>query len=494
MSERVDDREASDLLPVFEILGQQETAFESFGGGHDQCVPEGELQCHQRYRPQSRGVVDFCAPMTGQRSRRRSPAAAYLASGILHGIKFGLETSRALADELGHPETAFPTLLVAGTNGKGSVVAYVDAALRASGLRVGRYTSPHLVRVNERIVVAGREISEAGLGRAILRVKQAAERLLERGLLAAHPTYFETLTLAAFDHFRRATVDVAVLEVGLGGRLDATNIAEPLVSAIVSIDRDHERYLGTTLASIAREKAGVLRPGRPAVLGPMPVEARAAIAAEARRVGARLEDVSEDVQILDAAGALTITTPQARYVGVRPLLGVHQRANAAVAIRILEAARAMGIAVRPGAVAGAFAATRWPGRLQWLPGDPPVLLDGAHNPAGARALAAYLEGQRPFVLLFGVMGDKAVSGMAQALFPLAEAIVLTRPPIERAASPEAIAQAAGRVARGAEREPRLAGALRRAKALARERSATLVVAGSLYLVGAVLRLRIKSRK
>ncbi|HET7292020.1 MAG TPA: bifunctional folylpolyglutamate synthase/dihydrofolate synthase, partial [Vicinamibacteria bacterium] len=189
-----------------------------------------------------------------------TPARAYLASRILHGMKFGLETTRALAAELGHPERAYPTLLVAGTNGKGSVVAYVDAVLRASGLRVGRYTSPHLVRVNERVVVDGREIGDRALDRAIARVREAAKGLVRSGALRAHPTYFEVMTLAAFEHFRRAKVDVAVLEVGLGGRLDATNVSEPLVSAIVSLDRDHEQYLGTGLVSIAREKAGVMRP------------------------------------------------------------------------------------------------------------------------------------------------------------------------------------------------------------------------------------------
>ncbi len=210
-------------------------------------------------------------------------AGAYLAQRTLFGMKFGLETMRALVEELGHPERAYPSLLIAGTNGKGSVAAYCDAALRASGLRTGRYTSPHLVRVNERITVDGREITDAALGRAVVAVRDAATRLVKRGALAAHPTFFEALTAAAFVHFSRARVDVAVLEVGLGGRLDATNVAEPLASAIVSVDFDHQQYLGTTLASIAAEKAGVLRRGRATVLGPLPVEARLAIARVARR-------------------------------------------------------------------------------------------------------------------------------------------------------------------------------------------------------------------
>src|SRR3989454_1930176 len=178
------------------------------------------------------------------RTAPRSRADAYLSSRVRFGIKFGLETMRALCEELHHPERAFASLLVAGTNGKGSVVAYTDAALRASGLRVGRYTSPHLARVNERIAVDGRDITDAALEAAVLRVRAAAEGLVREGTIAAHPTYFEALTAAAFAHFRDRAVDVAVLEVGMGGRLDATNVVDPLASAIVSVDLDHEAYLG----------------------------------------------------------------------------------------------------------------------------------------------------------------------------------------------------------------------------------------------------------
>ncbi|HEX9185589.1 MAG TPA: bifunctional folylpolyglutamate synthase/dihydrofolate synthase, partial [Vicinamibacteria bacterium] len=214
--------------------------------------------------------------------------AGYLARRVRLGMKFGLETMRALVAEMGHPERAYPSLLVAGTNGKGSVAAYCDAALRASGLRTGRYTSPHLVRVNERITVDGREVTDRDLEIAVATVRAAAERLVRRGILEAHPTFFEVLTAAAFAHFRSRKVDVAVLEVGLGGRLDATNVAEPLASAIVSIDYDHEVYLGRTLDAIAREKAGVMREGRATVVGRLPVEARRALAERAHRLEAEL--------------------------------------------------------------------------------------------------------------------------------------------------------------------------------------------------------------
>src|SRR6185503_13246048 len=210
-----------------------------------------------------------------------SPARRYLASRTRLGMKFGLETIRAVLARMGHPESAFPSLLVAGTNGKGSVVAYTDAVLRASGHKVGRYTSPHLERVNERIAVDGRAITDAGLQAAVGRVRAAAAALVREGTIPGHPTYFEVLTAAAFAHFRERAVDVAVLEVGMGGRLDATNVAEPLASAIVSIDLAHEAYLAGTLPAIAREKAGVLRRGRATVLGALDPGAREAIAESA---------------------------------------------------------------------------------------------------------------------------------------------------------------------------------------------------------------------
>ena len=429
-----------------------------------------------------------------------SAALRYLASRVRFGMKFGLETSRALAAELGHPERAYPTLLVAGTNGKGSVVAYVDAALRGSGLRVGRYTSPHLVRVHERIVVGGREITDAALARAVSRVRAAADRLVAAGRIPSHPTYFEVLTLAAFDHFRRSRVAVAVLEVGLGGRLDATNICEPLVSAIVSIDRDHEAYLGTTLSAIAREKAGVMRTGRAVVTGPLPPAALRLIRAEARRIGARLVEAHQGSRLRVAGppaqgvpdeAPFAVATRHGRYADILALPGRHQRDNALVAIRLLEEARAAGLPVDLRRVPQAFRATAWPGRLQHLRGG--LLLDGAHNPAGARALAAYLRPRRPFVLVFGVMSDKAVGPMARALFPLAAEVILTLAPGRRAASPGSIAAVAGRHGRRAQLEPSLRRALRLARRLAPP-GAPIVVAGSLYLVGAVLALRSRSRK
>jgi dihydrofolate synthase / folylpolyglutamate synthase len=424
--------------------------------------------------------------------------AGYLAQRVRFGMKFGLETMRALVAEMGHPERAYPSLLIAGTNGKGSVAAYCDAALRASGLRTGRYTSPHLVRVNERITVDGRPISDAAFVRAVREVRDAAARLVRRRVLRGHPTFFEVLTAAAFAHFRSEHVDVAVLEVGLGGRLDATNVCEPLVSAIVSIDLDHEVYLGRTLPRIAREKAGVLRAGRTTVVGPLSAAALGAVASQARGIGARVVLAQRGTRLVpprarrqpNAPQAFDLRTKTARYAGLVSLPGAHQRDNLLVAIRLLEEARRAGLPVALERVPRALPRVDWPGRLQRLPGRPAILLDGAHNPAGARALAAHLADAPPFVLVFGAMADKDVRGVAKTLFPLASGIVLTRPRVSRAATPEELARRTGRLAAGARREPRVGRALRLACRLARAHGpeTEVVVAGSLYLVGAVLAL------
>ncbi len=420
---------------------------------------------------------------------------AYLASRSRLGLRFGLETIRLLLDRLGRPERAYPILLVAGTNGKGSVVAYTDAALRAAGVRVGRYTSPHLVRVNERIAVDGRVVTDAELARAVGRVRKAAGELVRVLRLEAHPTYFEVMTAAALEHFRRRRVDVAVLEVGMGGRLDATNAAEPLASAIVSLDYDHQEYLGGTLRAIATEKAGVLRSGRTTVLGPLPREARRAIAARARAVGARLVDAGRGVRVRPGKGAIDVRTSRRTYRGIVPLPGAHQRANLLVALRLLEEARAAGLRFDLGRAGRGISDTRWPGRLERVEGDPPLLLDGAHNPAGARALGAYLRDRGPYVLLFGAMADKDVRGMARALFPRAAAVVVSRPRGGRAASPRTILRRSPGLARRALVEARPRRALLRARRLALEEGpgVPVVVAGSLYLVGEVVALLARAR-
>lgn len=420
--------------------------------------------------------------------------SAYLGARTRLGVKFGLETVRALLDALGRPETAQPVLLVAGTNGKGSVAAYVEAALRASGLRTGRYTSPHLVRVQERVVVGGREIGDRDLARAVGNVREVAEALGRAGTIPAAPTYFEVLTAAAFDHFRSRRLDVAVIEVGLGGRLDATNATDPLASAVVTVDFDHRQFLGDTLAEIAREKAGVMRPGRAVVVGEVGDEARGALEAEAARLGARLTWAAEGSSVeAEAGGTVTVRTPAGVHCGLRPLPGAFQRHNLLVAVRLLEEAAAAGLPVRFDRLAEAVAGTVWPGRLQAVPGRPPLLLDGAHNPAGARALLAHLRDLGEHVLVFGAMGDKDIAAMAGTLFPAARAVVLTRPPLDRAAEPGQVAREAAVPGVPLHVEPSVGRALRLARRLAGPRR-TVVVAGSLYLVGDVLRRLTRSRR
>ena len=267
------------------------------------------------------------------------------------GIKFGLDNITAIVARLGHPERAFTSIHVAGTNGKGSVTAMVDASLRAAGHKSARYTSPHLVDLSERFVIDGRPVGERDLVRAVADVRDAIDDLRTRGELEVQPTFFEVTTAVAFELFRRANVEIAVLEVGLGGRLDATNVVAPphlVATAITSIAFDHQLYLGPTLREIALEKAGIIKPGVPLVVGPLPAEARTAIEAVARQRGAAVIQAAAE----DAADFA---------IGLR---GAHQVANAAVAVRLLQTVDAHGVAVPASAIGAGLADPGWPGRLE----------------------------------------------------------------------------------------------------------------------------------
>lgn len=401
---------------------------------------------------------------------------------------------RALVRELGHPERAFRSILIAGTNGKGSVSAYLDEALRAAGPKVGRYTSPHLIDIRERMTVSGRNIPRAEFDRLVLEVRDAAEGLRRRGVIENHPNHFEILTAVAFLHFEKSAVDIAVLEVGLGGRLDATNVADPLVSAIVSIDFDHEEYLGKTLARIAKEKAGVLRKGRIGVLGPLPEEAARTILDVAKARGTTIVRAERGVRIRQIAGALDIATPLRSYRRVRPLLGAHQRTNLLVAIRSLEALVAAGVDLDLPRAVEAMSLAVWPGRLERFEGRPAFLLDGAHNPAGARALALHLKETRtPHVLVFGAMRDKHIKEMADELFPRARVIVATRVRMPRAATTPQLAEIAKPFDVPVIEQPSVRLALSEARTVARP-GEVIVVAGSLYLVGAARKLLLREPK
>ncbi|BDG06166.1 bifunctional folylpolyglutamate synthase/dihydrofolate synthase [Anaeromyxobacter oryzae] len=379
-------------------------------------------------------------------------------------MRFGLERVERALDALGHPERAYPILHVGGTNGKGSTCAMAAAALRAAGHRVGLYTSPHLVRFNERIQVDGVEIDDAALAARVEAIRRACP-WHEAGGEGERLTYFEFATLAALLHLAEAGVSVAVVEVGLGGRFDATSAVVPRVTAVARIGLDHTQLLGDTVEQVAFEKAGIFKPGVPAVVHAVqPPGALEVLRSEAARRGA------------------PFTVAPAGYDGRIALAGAHQRANAALAAAALRALGAAGVEVGEDAIAAGIAGARWPGRLEELGG---VLLDGAHNPQGAAALAAALPALRPgrpVELVFGVLADKDHAGMLGALAPAVRRLHLVAPASPRA-RPAAELQALA-AARGvaADVHADLPAALACARAAAGP-DGVVCVAGSLYLVG-----------
>jgi len=385
----------------------------------------------------------------------------------------GLQATQALLAALGNPERSFRAILIAGTNGKGSTAAAVSAILRAAGIPAGLYTSPHLVRVTERVRLGDADVPEGSLD-DVLSLVAAVARSGARG-----PTYFEAMTVAAFELFRRARVSVGVVEVGIGGRLDATNVLDPDVSVVTNVGADHMEILGPTLADVAREKAGVFRRGRPALVGASgsSPEAMAVLRSEAARTGARLVEVP----------------PRDVGADVFALSGAHQRANAALAV---AAARAMA-PLDEATVARGLSATRWPGRLERLrrDGAREWILDGAHNPDGARALAAWLDAEKlsgRVDLLFGGMADKDLEGVFAPLASRVRRIVLAAPASPRAAAPAALK--ARLSAAGAVPDAPLTTAATVAEAVTRldaegPAAPPVLATGSLYLVGEVLALR-----
>jgi dihydrofolate synthase/folylpolyglutamate synthase len=398
---------------------------------------------------------------------------AYLFSLERFGMKFGLDNMAGLTAALGYPQRAFASIIVAGTNGKGSVTAMADAGLRAAGHRTARYTSPHLERLEERFVLDGEEVRTADLRSAAAVVRAAIERLLADGTFEAPPTFFECATAIAFVLFRDAGIRLAVLEVGLGGRLDATNIVTPVAAAITSIDFDHQAQLGGTLESIAFEKGGVIKAGIPVVCGPLPPEAARVIEGICADRGARL--VPAAVAEVD------------RRLGARPLAlaGAHQRVNAAVAIALLGELDRMGFAVPDAAIVEGLTTVRWPARLErFRRGAAEVLVDAAHNPAGARALAAHLAsiGWRDAALVVGVMQDKDVDGVLAPLLPLCRLVVCTTPPTPRAMPADALAAAVRRLGGAAVDVAAIADAPA-ALAEACRSHPRVIVAGSIFLAG-----------
>ncbi|MGA2745251.1 MAG: folylpolyglutamate synthase/dihydrofolate synthase family protein [Candidatus Sulfotelmatobacter sp.] len=440
--------------------------------------------------------------------------------------KFDLAHMRVLLGAMEHPERTFPSVLIAGTNGKGSTAATLASILRASGLRTGLYTSPHLVRINERIRVNGEEIGDDDFARLHGEVDRVAEKLVERGALPWHPSFFEMMTAIAFLHFARQRVEIAVLEVGMGGRLDATNVVEPLVSVIADISLDHQKFLGNTVGEIAREKVGIIRPGGVVVTLPQQAEANDVIGNTILELGARgvsavqyvppvspgsadyLVSSSEKERLLttedtgdteEGAEAKCLYRYPLQVMGKQILVetrltGRHQLRNVALAVAAAEELSKLGVAgITAESIERGIRETRWPGRFQVLParaGWPEIVLDVAHNPAGAWALRSALSERydgRPLIFVFGAMRDKAISEMTEILFPVAERVIATRAENPRSASPEEIQQAGRRTGAEIEAVGEIGAALERARESAGPET-VVVVTGSIYLVGEAMRI------
>lgn len=411
----------------------------------------------------------------------------------LRGVKFDLLAIQRMLAELGQPHLRYPTAIVAGTNGKGSTCAMLASILHCAGIRVGLYTSPHLVRVNERIQVGRQEIADEAFARSFTDVCEAVERLLHQKNLSQRPSFFEFLTATAFLHFARERVDFAVLEVGMGGRLDATNVTEPRLAVITNVDLDHQEFLGNTRAAIAWEKAGIIKPHRPVIWGGDNLEAAEVIRRKCREAHAELLELSRAAEIINIhhrGGHFIFDLELAgfHFRELQPsLAGRFQIQNATAAVAAALSLRQQGLSIPVEAIEEGLRKARWPGRLEVVQERPRIILDGAHNLAAAEALANFVQeqfqGQRVH-LIYASMRDKAIEEISELLFPLASEVYLTQVPLARAAPPEEILQRARYRPRRLVIEPVPAQALEAAIRASREEE-VILVAGSLFLVGAI---------
>ncbi len=406
--------------------------------------------------------------------------------------KFDLENITILAERLGRPDRAYPTGHIAGTNGKGSTAAFLESILRHAGFRTGLNTSPHLEKINERIRVNGEEIGDHAFAETFTRIQALNEELLAAGKLRAHSTYFECVTAMAFEYFARERVDFGVFEVGLGGRLDATNILSPVVTIITRVDFDHENFLGHSLAEIAAEKAGILNRGVPVVLAEQRTEALDVIRTRAGELGCPVIEIGSTFRIEKewmengCSRAVVIANASGWQIELAPRLpGKFQIQNSLNAVAAARYLQNRGYRISDDAIAQGIAEAVWPGRLEKLQSNPDLYLDGAHNPSAARELATFLEQNlagRKIWLLFGALRDKAVDEIAGVLFPHAAEVIFTQPRTTRAISVSQLAEITAHHAAHfsviPEPEAALEYALDRAAA-----SDAIFVAGSLYLVG-----------
>jgi len=397
-----------------------------------------------------------------------------------------LRVERLLA-ALGNPHTRFPALHIAGTKGKGSTAALSESSLRAAGFNTGLYTSPHLHTFRERIQVAGRKIARE----EVVALTEEVRPLIER---IPGVTTFEAITAIGFLYFVRSGVDIAVVEVGLGGRLDATNVLTPEVSVITSLSLDHTYLLGNTLAEIAYEKAGIIKPGIPAVSAPQRAEAIRVLEEVSRERGAPLTEVGRDWDYNPGPADLEGQSFTVRRIADGgsdldgeywiPLLGRHQLENVTSAIAALDIMRHRGFHIPPEAIRAGLGNVRWPGRLEILSRDPLVVVDCAHNPYSAQVLRKALEdwfpGQR-WVLVFGASADKDIAGLLRALLPITDYVIVTRSDHPRAAAPIKLADIVASTGGGAEVSVNMRKALRRALTVM-DPGSGLLVTGSIFLV------------
>lgn len=417
-----------------------------------------------------------------------------LAARQRFGIHPGLETMQQLCEALGHPEQEFAVIHIAGTNGKGSVAAICEAALRTMGIPVGRYTSPHLIRVNERFLINGEEVSDEALTNALDKVEQICA---EKGL---EPTFFEVLTACAWVLFREAGCRIVVCETGMGGRWDATNVIEaPLVTVITRVALDHCAVLGETISAIAAEKAGIIKAGCPVVMGQMAPAARQVIEAVAAEKGAPVHSAEEEIRVTVSrrtihGQTLQCSSPTCDYpAALTRLAGSYQVINAATALCALECLAERGLPIPPKAFTEALRTVEWRGRCQLIASDPPTFLDGGHNPDALKALRESLKSmhiRRRVALVCGFCGDKAVGDALKEIAPLittAWTVPIANP---RTMTPEAVADEAKRAGIAhAIPMASVAEALEAATTWAQDNQGTVVICGSLYLVGEVLALQ-----
>lgn len=416
-----------------------------------------------------------------------SPSVDYLFSllGAIRKESFGLHRMERLMAELGHPERAPGIIHIAGTNGKGSTAAMIESGLRAAGRTTGLYTSPHLSSIRERFLLDGRPASNAALAAAIEPVRRANERIASRSGPAAHPTFFESVTAVGLVLFERARADWRIVETGLGGRLDASNVVRSELAVITRVDRDHERFLGRGFDCIASEKGAIIKPGSLAVVGRQAPASRRVLLECCAAAGARAVDVEAEWEVRSPrseAGRWSFdAVGPGQTVRVNsPLAGEHQIENALAAVAALSA-----LGVPAERIEDGLRTTVWPGRLEFAKKDPRVLLDAAHNPHGAKALAKFLAREaegRKVTLIYGSSRDKAVDEIAGWMFPAADRVVLTRSRVQRSATPRALLEATGHHHARIDTAPGIEDALRMAGAESGSAD-WIVVAGSLFLVG-----------